>query len=101
MPWDHSKGEAYYRVGYCPVVLENGIAKATTFLYPGYTATPEYGLVLKSDLPPEEKARMRELAKQQDANCVILDNEIDAIKWFHENGVPQVIQTEQTIFRYH
>ena len=39
------QGMPYYKVGYCPVVLENGFAKAKTFLYPGYAGTPEYGLI--------------------------------------------------------
>lgn len=97
---DRSQGEVYYRVGYCPVVIEGEFAKAKTFLYPGYKATPEYNLLRNARLPPEEKALLEELVRTQDPARVPAGDEARAIKWFHQNGIPQVIQTKRPMFQY-
>ncbi len=47
-------GRIYNKVGYCPVVFEGEFAKAKTFIPPGYTNTPEYGLLVSSNLQERE-----------------------------------------------
>ena len=95
---DLSKGRPYYRVGYCPVVFEGEFAKAKTFLYPGYMATPEYGLILKSKLSRIEKDLLIQNATTQDA--VVINNNPQTIKWFHDHGIPQVVHLKQDVFIY-
>lgn len=95
---DLTKGDFYYRLGYCPVVVENEFAIAKTLLFPGYTGTPEFKLINESDLPRRQKERFLELSTSNDASNVVYDGDSDLIKWFHKNGVPQVIQTRRKIF---
>ena len=87
---DPKRGKAYFRVGYCPIVIEGEFAKAKTFLYPGYTATPEYSLLLNSSLPYSEMVRLKQLAVNNDRDKTMLHQDVEVIRWFHENGVPQV-----------
>jgi hypothetical protein len=95
-------GPPYYKIGYCPVVFEAGFAKAKTFLPPGFTSTPEYGLLLKSGLQREVKDRF--ISKVTDESWthsgVLLNNDHEVIKWFHSNGMPQVIQMKTEVFSY-
>jgi hypothetical protein len=93
-----SKGECYYRVGYCPVVFEKDFAKAKTFLFPGYSGTPEFGLILTANLSRSERERMIQEARNLDANDVLLSFNDETIKWFHDNGVPQVVQIKERVF---
>ena len=97
---DPNGGRIYYRVGYCPVVFEGEFAKAKTFILPGFKSTPEYGLLLKTYLPREPKEHL--LAKVTDAERSESDtlywNDSEAAKWFHENGIPQVVQMKQEVF---
>ena len=92
-------GQCYYRVGYCPVVFEKNFAVAKTFLCPGFLNTPEYGLVRSSRLPALEKDLLLHTATSNDIRHV-RDESIDSIKWFHDNGVPQVVQMPHTVFSY-
>lgn len=96
---DPTKGKCYYRVGYCPVVFEGEFAKAKTFLYPGYSGTPEYGLVVRSSrLSSTDRNLLFQQATAQDATDVILNDNSEAIQWFHNNGIPQVVQMKQEVF---
>lgn len=95
---DPKKGTCYYRVGYLPVVLENGFAKAKTVLFPGYTGTPEHGAILQSRLSRQEKDRMIEAARKLDADEVLIKQNHELIKWFHNNGVPQAVQMTRRVF---
>ncbi|MDB4416575.1 hypothetical protein N9253_00660 [bacterium] len=90
----------YYRLGYAPIAIEDGFAKALTFLYPGYRSTPELQTIKHSKLGHEEKAEMIKRCENLEADAVVLKNDPTIIKWFHENGVPQVIQTTKQIFKY-
>jgi hypothetical protein len=83
---------------YCPVVFEDGFAKAKTFLYPGYTSTPEYGLLLRSKLSRAEREVLIESSTSLNADEVVLNENPETIKWFHDNGIPQVVQMKQTVF---
>jgi hypothetical protein len=93
-------GRLYYKVGYCAVAIEGEFAKAKTFLPPGYRSTPEYGLLLDSALPKAKKEEW--IAKATDESWSELNNlmqgDTEIIKWFHQNGVPQVKQIRETVF---
>src|SRR5262249_4235827 len=90
---DPAKGTPYYRVGYCPAVVEGGFVKAKTLPFPGYDSTPEYGAVLRSSLPRAEKGALLAKATRLDAKTLYQSQDLSVIRWFHRNGVPQVIQT--------
>ena len=96
---DPAKGKLYYRVGYCPVALDKGFAKAKTLLFPGFKQTPEYEALDNADMPPDMKRRLQHLATNSDMSSLWEEGDISALKWFHDNGVPQVIQTAKPLFR--
>jgi hypothetical protein len=94
-------GKTYYRIGYCPVFLDdtNGLARFGTLLLPGYRKTPEYGLLMQSALPQAEKDRLSAVATLDGHKGQLMEtNDFSAIKWFHDNGIPQVIQTNRKIY---
>lgn len=98
-----SQNNYYRRVGYCPVVFENGYAKAKTLLPPGYRNTPEEKLLYR--LSNKERADMKALVEKPlseyvdvaNGVFVIPDNYFDAIKFFHR-FVPQVRQSDVPLF---
>ena len=96
---DPAKGKLYYRVGYCPVALDKGFAKAKTLLFPGFKKTPEYEALDNAHMPPKTKRRLQRLAKTSDMSSLLETWDVAALKWFHDNGVPQVIQTTEPLFR--
>ena len=96
---DPTQGKLYYRVGYCPVALDKGFAKAKTLLFPGFKKTPEYEALDNIHMPPETKRRLQRLATDSDMTSLWETNDFSALKWFHDNGVPQVIQTTEPLFR--
>jgi len=95
---DSKAGQPYYRVGYCPAVIEGDFIKAKTFLFPGYKCTPEYGLLVRSSLPWAEKRTRLEKVAELDAYKLFQSQDWSLIKWFHDNGVPQVVQIDREVF---
>jgi hypothetical protein len=93
-----SKGQPYYRVGYCPFDLIDGFIVARTLLFPGFSKTPEYGVLINSNLPDAEKSRLAELATESNARSLQESDDFSALRWFHDNGVPQVIQTNDLVY---
>lgn len=91
-------GPAYYRVGYCPVVIEGEFVKAKTLLFPGFRGTPEYGAIRNSDLRPDQRRVMAERAESLDGRWLVGREGFEPIKWFHDHGVPQVVQMRQPVF---
>ena len=96
---DPAKGKLYYRVGYCPIVFDRGFAKAKTLLFPGFNKTPERAVLDKAHMPLDTKRCLQRLAKDSNLRHLWETNDISALKWFHDNGVPQVIQTTKPLFR--
>ena len=98
---DPAKGKLYYRVGYCPIFFDfdKGFAKAKTFLFPGFRETPEYEALDNADMPRDTKRRLQRLATNSNMSSLLETNDISALKWFDDNGVPQVIQTTEPLFR--
>ena len=87
---DSTKNDPEYRLGYCPIEMNKEIAVAKTFLPPGYNGTPEHQLLLRSRLPKAEKERLLSLARDHVRDHEQVDQWLPLVKWFHENGVPQV-----------
>ena len=98
---DPNLGRAYHRVGYCPAFLDEarGFITLGTLLCPGYRKTPEYGLLQASALPVDEKTRLERLAVEHSRDNLLGSQDFSAIKWFHENGIPQLIQTHEPVYR--
>ena len=96
---DPTQGKLYYRIGYCPIVFDQGFAKAKTLLFPGFKSTPEYEALDKAHMPPDTKRRLQRLAKNSDMSSLWETEDVSALKWFHAHGVPQVIQTTEPLFR--
>jgi hypothetical protein len=98
---DPNLGLAYHRVGYCPAFLDEarGFIMLGTLLCPGYRKTPEYGLLQASVLPVDEKTRLERLAVDHSRDNLLSSQDFSAIKWFHENEIPQVIQTHEPVYR--
>lgn len=100
---DANQDNYYRRVGYCPVVFENGYAKAKTLLPPGYRNTPEEKLLFR--LNAKERKEMKELVDKplseyaiaDQSLFLIPDNYFAAIKLFHQS-VPQVRQSDTPFF---
>jgi hypothetical protein len=91
----------YYRVGYAPAVIIGEFVKAKTILLPGFRRkpTPEYQLIEASSLSREDKERMKKQATADDAyENLIRTRDFSVIKWFHDNGIPQVIETDQPLY---
>ncbi len=98
--FDSANGKPYYRVGYCPVVLDGEFAIAKTFLLPGFTKTPEYTALLQSNIRSDERRRLKSMAFDGvTLLSMVNENDFSAVRWFHANGVPQVIQTHEEWFR--
>jgi hypothetical protein len=81
-----------YRLGYCPLALDGPYAIAKTLLLPGYQKTPEYGRLSTSVLPWERKTELIEMTRDHVRATDRFEEWLPVIKWFHENGVPQVRQ---------
>jgi hypothetical protein len=87
----------YFRVGYCPVEIKGEFAVATTFLPPGFSATPEYAMLDRSETDREEKRRLLDLAKSSERLHSLWPN-LELTKWFHENGIPQLKDLPGEVF---
>lgn len=100
--FDPANGKPYIRVGYCPIAIEGKFAIAKSFLPPGFAKTPEYEAIKNSDNTYLEKKRLKELATDEMAYTRLLENnDFSAIRCFHENGVPQVVQTDEKWYHPH
>lgn len=86
-----------YRVGYCPVDFFDGYAKAITLLTPGMRGTPEYKVLKQAKLNRQEKLDIEESANNSAKLCDLAETQdFRAIKWFHDNGIPQVVEFEKS-----
>ena len=90
------EGNYYYRIGYCPVVIEDEFAKAKTLLCPGFHGTPEYDIMMRScSLTNEERRDMQEQLRHFDGQSLRETKDFRITKWFHDNGMPQVVWTTE------
>jgi len=92
----------YYKVGYLPLVMDDDLAIAKTFLTPGYRHTPERRAMLTSK--SSKRALLRDVEQACDEGINIMSvttSEITrtAVKWFHNHGVPQAKKITCEVFR--
>lgn len=92
--------EPAYVLGYCHVDCKGQFAKATSMWYPGYGGTPEDTLVRASTVPKHEKRRLLEMAQDNKTVRVINEGRHEAIRWYHDNGVPQVVSLQRPLFEW-
>lgn len=101
---EHFQGRKFYhRLGYCPVdITDNGYAKAITFLTPGMRGTPEFELISTSDISTSQKRQLNRLVAESGTTKgeLIANQNFTALKWFHEHGIPQVVEFEHSVFDY-
>jgi hypothetical protein len=91
----------FWRIGYCPVGLENGFARAITTLYPGMIGTPEYNLLMATQLSVEEKSQILDSLKDISFCKLATTQDFSGLKWMHDNYVPQVVELPvNKIYRY-
>jgi len=86
-----------YVLGYCPVSFEGPRAVAKTFLYPGYSNTPEDHLVRTTAMSSAKRRELLALASHNNLHRVYRERGLEAIKWYHDNGVPQVFPIQQEL----
>jgi hypothetical protein len=93
-------GLCHYILGYCPFVLENGFAKAKSFLYPGYRGTPERAILEGGGEPGARYVKWLDESENEDAEQFFeTERAVEVAKWLHENGAPQVVQMTREVLR--
>lgn len=92
------EGKCYYRVGYCPVVIEGHFAKATTLLYPGFAGTPEYGLILRHGMGRKSRTELIDLASRMTRDELEKTQDFSLLRMFHDNGVAQIIESHEEFY---
>jgi hypothetical protein len=85
-----------YRLGYCPIEFDGPFAVAKTFLLPGYRGTPEYGLLHRKTSNTSERAKLLSLVEDHTRDYRQAEQWMPLVKWFHENGIPQVRGSSQS-----
>ena len=93
-------GSYYFLLGYCPVAIVRRSAVAMTFLYPGYRNTPEAALVESAPISKAMRHSLRAAAQHNTLAELVKGKGVDVFKWYHENGLPQVVWREEDIYRF-
>ena len=91
----------YYRIGYFPVAVDGEFACAKTCLTPGLVGTPEEELLRRSKISKTLEERLwAGVRNTETAKRLAETGDFSAIKWFHENGIPQVREFDQDVFNF-
>lgn len=91
--------EYCYRVGYCPIGLNDNFACAITLLTPGMKGTPEDYLIKNKNLTYENERKIRNDIQDIISKKVWVEKRnFGAIKWFQENGIEQVMEVKEKLF---
>jgi hypothetical protein len=77
-------------LGYLPLHIQGRYARAKTFLLPGFTKTPEHALGLQKATSSAERQLLRAMTDEDSRTFDLTGDTIAAIKWYHDNGVPQI-----------
>lgn len=88
----------HFVVGYCPLMQVQQHMVAKTFLLPGYRNTPEAALFNSAQVAKRERDRMRALTDNLTFEQILRGDGIEPIKFFHQNGIPQVVELEHSVF---
>jgi len=93
-------GRCHYILGYCPFVLENGFAKAKSFLYPGFRGTPERAVLQSGGEQGAKYATWLDEAEDENAEPFFeTERAVEVAKWLQENGAAQVVQMTRTVLK--
>lgn len=93
-------GRCHYILGYCPFVIENGFAKAKSFLYPGFRGTPERAILERGgELGAQYVKWLDESEKENAEQFFETERAVEVAKWLHGNGAPQVVQMTRTVLQ--
>jgi hypothetical protein len=98
LPESHTfpRSEKWYAVmGYLPLQVQGKYARAKTFLLPGFMKTPEFGLARRAKLSLEDHVMLTAMTDETKRTGDLAGDTIAAIKWYHDNGVPQVFRPSQ------
>lgn len=96
----HYGGQCHYILGYCPFVLENGFAKAKSFLYPGFRGTPERAVLESGGELGARYATWLDDSEDEKAEPFFeTERSVEVAKWLQANGAPQVVQMTRTVLQ--
>jgi hypothetical protein len=91
-------GQCHYIIGYCPFVLENGFAKAKSFLYPGFRGTPERAVLENGGEQGATYAKWLDEAENEDSEPFFeTERAVEVERWLQRNGAPQVVQMTREV----
>ena len=99
LPEDHVFKESdrlFAVLGYLPLHVQGKYARAKTFLLPGFFKTPEYALYCKKAQTTEERRLLLAMTDENRRTGDLEGETFEAIKWYHDNGVPQVFERLKT-----
>jgi len=97
---DMTTGEWFFLIGYCPVELaDEGFAIGLTLLFPGYKNTPEAALVKRTRMHPKLFAELQAASFDNSLGAVYMTKNLKPLRWYHYNGVPQVVRLEKPLYR--
>ena len=98
---DMVEGEWAFVVGYCPVELvEPGFAVGLTILFPGYNNTPEAALVKQTRMHPTLFRELQAAAHDNSLGEVYMTKNMKPLRWYHHNGVPQILRLGKPLYRF-
>ena len=93
-------GRCHYILGYCPFVLENGFAKAKSFLYPGFRGTPERAILENGGEDGARYAKWLDEAENEAAEPFFeTERDTEVARWLQQNGSPQVVQMTRPVMQ--
>lgn len=79
-------------LGYLPLHIQGKYARAKTFLLPGFAKTPEHALGVRKAATGSERRLLRAMTDENSRTFDLTGDTIAAIKWYHDNGVPQIFR---------
>jgi hypothetical protein len=88
----------YFRIGYCPADVRSDFLAARTLLRPGMQGTPEFEELVRPCLSNSDDLRRR-IEELTSLPSVLANVNFDLLKYFHECGIPQIVEIEGEVFR--
>jgi hypothetical protein len=90
------RDELFGVMGYLPLQVQGKYARAKTFLLPGFANSPEHALGRRKAGTPKERLLLQAMTDESSRSGELDGETIEAIKWYHDNGVPQIYRREQS-----
>jgi hypothetical protein len=69
-------------------------------IIPGMRGTPEYETLMRSPIPAAQRQKMLAQIEKMTARELAASGDFGLVRWFHENGVPQVVSLDREVFVY-